>query len=1229
MPGFISNRYPAPILYQLLRGKLPLHTPIFGGVASADDPARIRSGTLFADKEVLRNAIVAASVAASIPLGISLKHGLTDTDRLLRVSDLSRDRRTIYSFREGSPADIMARECEASPVVLFSEVCTRRDPTVDDPILSPDGTAIQLAREISENTYFRVLCAKPDEIHNAALEAVNDAMTHTGNPVACLLFKCIGLLRYRQKIGLDFESELTSIESGLNTHHWGMPPDCVGAFVDGEAGVDENGKSLLGNWSTAAMVFGDELMDHALVHSGFARLADLAKHPLSTPEESINRLLQLIHEIGLRGAMISFWMPDQQEEMIVAKAAVGSRFKKIVDITRCSIHGDDILAIVAREKRPRYIPDSRLTGNNCAQDAVSQSGIISQYIIPLMDRDRKVNAILQIDLGDTSYKQELHPHEYETLNAIGDIVISILNRVFSGEESRITIKLDEAMKECIGADTVNEGLQKFLELAIRAFGLKMGHIRLAQEDRHSLGIVAGIGRLYDAMKRSRSETKFGDGSPLAQAFRQGEFNIVNDIVNDPANNRDHQWMCDRYKERDRELYEALKAVGSYANVPFLSESNERGTICLFTSNPWFFTWYHNGALGALSARAGFLLDTLRRKYSERFLLSAIPRLPQIQNPGDPGKVLANVTDRFARSIKAEYASLFLWDEDQKLHILRAQYGWHNPEWVNAARYGKGETWAGSTTIAGAPRHIPNLVAFYDDLGYPPERGRYNEQIFGRELSGSFTVEAIGLPLRIGNEQVGVMMLYRKIREGQPSGFLTTDQELLIAGAASLTGLVKLVQANSYERWEKDEFRRHQEIYEACASKDEAEPFEARICRQTLTSYRAISVDFYSVATSSAFPEWKAGLRRSSKTEKIIPAVDGFMTIERAEFARLARFKEPLPWPRKLLEGELKNPQWVATAGVVERVCVPLLAENQLVGLLNVRWLINGRQANPDVFRHSDVHWQLLGQKIGAAYRQYQLAKNQEESERMKAEAERIQRQAEMMKRELEEQSGLAVKATGAYVFQSLHRLANAIQNIRSLPIIIEKTESETERADAIQALKEAMRSAASTVESVKDIGERVVNPRRDDRSLADLIRPALEETQAEKFVSVNLDMPTLETITVQVDPEQTKQCFINLINNAVEAMKGKERRELTIAASHSGAYEVTISIKDTGKGMTDEEIQAALRGFVSTHHHKGVGVLITNVLLNAQRGSLNYRRNGNEGIEAIITLKSPQNEVKS
>ncbi|HMV49556.1 MAG TPA: ATP-binding protein, partial [Blastocatellia bacterium] len=1213
LPGFDGNQYPAPLLHQLLRENVRPPVPIFGGVASADDPGRIRPGILFAGKEVHQNAIVAASVAAGTPMGISLGQGLSEAGRFLRVAGLSEDRKSIRSFLEGSAAEIAEQELERSPLMLLAEVGACRDSAVDSPKLSEDGAFLSMMREVSENACFSVMRAEPERIYRQTREDLRGAIERAGaeNPVACLAFKCAGLLRFRQKIGLDFEHELALVEQDLRGDGEAASR-CFGAFLDGEAGVDAYGKSLLGNWGTAAAVFSDELTERAPLYASFARLSELARAPFANPAEAAEKLLAFIHETGFRGAMLSLRMPDQQQDALVAQAAVGSRFKKIVRFANRPLGSQDVVIEAARDKRARFVADSQ-----SLDPFAAKAGIVSQYILPLVNSRGNVPAVLQFDLGDIRHCRKLPPREVETLNAMGDIVLAILDRVFGEAESKITLQLDKAMEECVFADNVNEGLRQYLELALHAFGLEGGHIRLAQEGRHSLSFAVSVGRLYEATRHARSEVDFGDISPLARAFRED----APTIVNDAASNIDHQWLCDRYKERgsDDEVYAELKAIVSFAHVPFITESGERGMISLFGNDPWFFNYFHVPVLRALRGRVALLLENLKRKFSEKFLLSINPRLPRIQTLDDMGRNLTNVTEQFARSINAEFASLFLWDEDQQVYILRAQYNWHEPKWVNAARYRKGDVWTGSAGLAGAPRHIPDLFQYFEEHHYS-QHGLYNEQIFGRELSERFTVEVIGLPLRIGNDQIGVMALYRRVRDKQPGGFLTTDPNLLTAGAAGLTGTVRLLQANGAERWEKEELHRHQEIYEACTRKEDGESFESRVCRQALKSYRGLSADFYGLDADGVL-EWKAGLCRNADLSRMCPIESRPLDrLSMTDLAKLVETKKTLSWRREVREEDLKHPATAAICGLVERVCIPLLGKQQLVGVLDLRWQVGDGTTSPGTYRHSEPHLQSLGEKIGAAYQQYQLEKSQEESRRMREEGERLKQQAESLKREMDERSDMAVKATGAYVFQSLHRLANAIQNIKSLPIIINQTTDEEERAQCFVELRETINSAGRMVESVKNVGERVSRPHREDRRLEELIQLAMEETFAHRRATIKLDSMSFENVIVRVDPGHTKEVFVNLFNNALDAMREAARKELTIQCSVSNTETVTVKIQDTGRGMTEEEIQAAERGFVSTHGHKGVGVLITRVLLNAQRGTLTYRSEKNIGTEAIVTL---------
>src|SRR5262245_35149111 len=843
LPGFHEMNYLAPQLHQLLRQNLYARVPIFGGVTTSDFHDRVKPGILFANREARHSAIIAARIVCGTPLGVSFSHGLTITERVLRIASFSEKKKEIYSFYEkSSVAELMRELEEENQVALLAEIAADRHPVIENPGLTDSGQSLRMMRNIHKDTIYKVAQPWPERIQEAVQLGVRYAQmrARAENPISCLALKSTGLLRFRQKIGLDFEQEFAAVEGALDIRQNNIPKSYVGAFVDGEAVVDDDGRSLLRNWSTAVMLFCDELSDHTPVYRGFEKMANLNETLLAPADESIQGLLQLIYEIGFPGAMISFWLPDDEQERIVAKTAVGSRYNKIVSVTRPPIDSDDALAFVVREKRPTFISDSRKAGSRCNQQLVSHSGVISQYIVPLAVLRDEIGAVLQFDLGDASYKTDLHPTERQALDSIAMVVSANLNRIISREENRIILQLDRALKECLSAETIGEGMRKYLGFALNAFGLRMGHIRIAQEEKHSLSLVAGIGDYYEANKDIRKESDFSDLSQTAQAFREDRLIIVNDAANNPT----HRQMCQRWK--DKRILDALTGVGSYACVPFTSEQGARGVVSFIAHTPWFFNRHHGICLLALSERAGFLVDHFRNKQIEK---------------------------------------------------------------------------------------------------------------------------------------------------------------------------------------------------------------EAR-------------------------------------------------------------------------------------------------------------------------------------------------------------------------------QSELAVKATGAYIFQSAHRLGNLLQIIYSkLSRISEADMDEKRKGQEINKLIETVEAGMRTLRMTRDVGERVLRPASDRHRLDEIILKALSEVAADEPISVRIDKSALERIIVRADQDHLKQVFINLLDNAIAATRGRDNPELAITAeARADNRAAVVTVKENGIGMTEEEMQAAMRGFFSTHDHKGVGVLISRVLLNANGGSLAYRSVKGIGTETIVTLPLASSE---
>lgn len=1223
-PGFSGNKYLAPELHESLRSQLRGRISIFGGVATASDPRSTRPGLLFANRKIYRKPIVvAASVECGTPFGISLSQGLTDTGHSFNVAEVDpQNPRLVRRFSEGAVGDVMEQLRQLSPLPLFDDEAMSRDPAVDMPTL--EGETLRLSREVRQGEPLHLLIPEPGKMRQNFMDGIKESLRRAWllNPIAGLGFRSSGLLRHSKEFGLNLENENAFIERDLSRWHSLDGKPFVGGFVDGEAGVDANGKSVLGNWGNATLVFGDELRFRTPVYRGFEKLADFAgKRVAETHKDAIDRLTKLVYDIGFPGALLSLCMYDQERGAIIAQSASGSHYKNILnEVPHYPLDGDDVLAIVARENQPLLIIDSR--HEKCgSMKAASKEGIISQYIMPFTGISGEVNAVLQIDLGDISYDSQLYPTEETVLASLGKIVNSGLNRTFNWEESKIIRKLDQAMSACLPAETISQGLQQYLEYALKAFKLRRGHIRIAQEDKHRLKLVAGIGDYYEETRKDRPQIDFAEVSPTAQAFRDEKLIIIND----PENNQAHQDMC-RQLEHEGASYQRLRDVGSYANVPFKSERGERGTINLVSSEAWFFMWFHERALKALGERIGFLLETLRRKEREAFLFGASPQFAQIQDLNSVGTLLGKEIARFANTVNAEVASLYLWDEDRKRYILRAQHGWNKPEWVNAAYYTKREFWTGTTAIAGRPRHIPDLFKYYKR--YRTSVTRYTKEAFGQELSEDFTVEAIGLQLRIADDRLGVLTFYRSIKPHDESSFLTTDTELLQQGADNFASLISILQAYRREKWRSQEHVRRQEVYDAIVPSEETkEDFETRVCDQVLKSYRAVKASFYKVETVGETPQLKHRntFVRDPLTNRITNvdmSAREIGLVEKAAHVYRRKEKELVTARVILKDEEAFKPERVALAEMVERACIPLVSEKRLVGILDLHWSLDHRRSDSSDYQHGEGFLRMLGEVVGSAYGRTQT-KKQAETMRAEAESKLYQGQAKLL--QSEDRTRYVIQATSAYVLQHHHELRTIVQHMSSLLESLRalRKESAGKEKGLIEELSNKIKAGDATLKRMIEIGRKMAAPAYERLRLKNLILAALEKSHG-NYADYDVEVGTTvvsESDSLWVDPSLIEIAFTNLMDNAFKSMKGRDRRTLNIKAEViAGEREVTITIADTGIGMTEDKIQLILKEFYSVDDRISVGVMIARMILGLHGGRLSYDSVEGEGTKTLIAL---------
>jgi signal transduction histidine kinase len=107
------------------------------------------------------------------------------------------------------------------------------------------------------------------------------------------------------------------------------------------------------------------------------------------------------------------------------------------------------------------------------------------------------------------------------------------------------------------------------------------------------------------------------------------------------------------------------------------------------------------------------------------------------------------------------------------------------------------------------------------------------------------------------------------------------------------------------------------------------------------------------------------------------------------------------------------------------------------------------------------------------------------------------------------------------------------------------------------------------------------------------------------------------------DPELLKTCFLNLMINAVDAMPDGGLLTVTVRRSGggegNGAIEVTVS--DTGRGMTAEEIRGAFEPYYSTKDAGlGLGLALTRKIVSDHGGAIELESVPGRGTTARIVL---------
>lgn len=281
------------------------------------------------------------------------------------------------------------------------------------------------------------------------------------------------------------------------------------------------------------------------------------------------------------------------------------------------------------------------------------------------------------------------------------------------------------------------------------------------------------------------------------------------------------------------------------------------------------------------------------------------------------------------------------------------------------------------------------------------------------------------------------------------------------------------------------------------------------------------------------------------------------------------------------------------------VAVPLFAENRLIGFFNL-----GEKENGDIYDDEDIDFlNTISNQLAIAIERARLYQETLTAQKQLLQADKL--------------ASLGTVAAGM-----AHEIKNPLAAIKGMADGMERAFLSQDK----ETLADFKKVVSEEVDRINGLVQNLLSyskPPRPQKSPVDLnnilenILKLLDSELAQKNIQIKKELSPLPQ--KELDPEQMRQVFTNLIINAMQSIHSAGG-EITVK-SYADGDKIVVQVADNGAGIPEDKLKNIFDPFFTTKEKgAGLGLAITHKIIEEHRGEITVQSKEKQGTAFTVSL---------